>query len=39
LATATWAMANGARMVRVHDVRATAQAALVIGGQITKEAA
>jgi dihydropteroate synthase len=39
LATATWAMANGARMVRVHDVRATAQAALVIGGQIPKEAA
>ena len=39
LATATWAMANGARMVRVHDVRATAQAALVIGGRITKEAA
>ena len=38
-ATATWAMANGARMVRVHDVRATAHAALVIGGQITKEAA
>jgi hypothetical protein len=25
--------------VRVHDVRSTAQAALVIGGQITKEAA
>ena len=39
LATATWAMANGARMVRVHDVRATAQAALVIGGQISKDAA
>jgi dihydropteroate synthase len=39
LATATWAMANGARMVRAHDVRATAHAALVIGGQITKEAA
>jgi dihydropteroate synthase len=39
LATATWAMTCGARMVRVHDVRATAQAALVIGGQITKEAA
>ena len=39
LATATWAMANGARMVRVHDVRATAHAALVVGGQITKEAA
>ena len=27
------------RMVRVHDVRATAHAALVIGGQITKDAA
>ena len=39
LATATWAMASGARMVRVHDVRATAHAALVIGGQITKDAA
>jgi dihydropteroate synthase len=40
LATATWAMANGAAMVRVHDVRPTAQAALVIAGQITtKDAA
>jgi dihydropteroate synthase len=39
LATATWAMACGARMVRVHDVRATAQAALVIGGEITRDAA
>lgn len=39
LATATWAMACGARMVRVHDVRATAHAARVIGGQITKKAA
>ena len=39
LATATWAMACGARMVRVHDVRATAQAALVIGGEITKDVA
>jgi dihydropteroate synthase len=39
LATATWAMANGVRMVRVHDVRATSQAALVIGGQIKKDAA
>jgi dihydropteroate synthase len=39
LATATWAMANGVRMVRVHDVRATAHAALVIGGQITKDVA
>jgi dihydropteroate synthase len=32
-------MACGARMVRAHDVRATAQAALVIGGQITQGAA
>jgi len=39
LATATWAMACGARMVRVHDVRATVHAARVIGGQITKRAA
>jgi dihydropteroate synthase len=39
LATATWAMACGARMVRVHDVRATVHAAQVIGGQITKSAA
>ncbi len=39
LATATWAMTCGAAMVRAHDVRATAHAALVIGGQITKDAA
>ena len=40
LATATWAMANGAAMVRVHDVRPTVQAALVIAGHITtKDAA
>jgi dihydropteroate synthase len=39
LATATWAMASGARMVRVHDVRATAEAALVIGGEISEDAA
>jgi len=39
LATATWAMACGARMVRVHDVRATVHAARVIGAQITKRAA
>ena len=39
LATATWAMANGARMVRVHDVRPTAQAALVVGGEISEDAA
>ncbi|MSO86430.1 MAG: dihydropteroate synthase [Acidimicrobiia bacterium] len=34
LATATWAMANGVAMVRVHDVRPTTEAALVIAGQI-----
>ena len=39
VATATWAMACGARMVRAHDVRATAHAARVVGGQITKGAA
>lgn len=39
LATATWAMANGVRMVRAHDVRATVHAAEVIGGQITKDVA
>lgn len=31
LATATWAMACGAAAVRVHDVKATAQAARIIG--------
>ena len=31
LATATWAMQEGARMVRVHDVSATVQAALLVG--------
>jgi dihydropteroate synthase len=39
LATATWAMAMGARMVRVHDVRAAVHAAQIIGGTITKAAA
>jgi dihydropteroate synthase len=39
LTTATWAMTCGAAMVRAHDVRATAHAALVIGGHITKDAA
>jgi len=34
LATATWALANGAAMVRVHDVRATRQAVAVVAGQI-----
>ena len=31
LATATWAMAQGAGMVRVHDVAATVQAARLVG--------
>jgi dihydropteroate synthase len=31
LATATWALAAGARMVRAHDVRATVQATRVVG--------
>ncbi len=31
LATATWAMQRGARMVRVHDVAATVQAATLVG--------
>src|SRR2546423_14799536 len=32
IATATWAMAQGAGMVRVHDVRPTSQAAKVVAG-------
>lgn len=35
VATAAWALAAGAAMVRVHDVRATVQAAAVIGGHDT----
>ena len=31
IATATWALAAGAAMVRVHDVLPTVQAALVVG--------
>jgi dihydropteroate synthase len=31
LATATWAMQQGAGMVRVHDVAATVQAAVLVG--------
>jgi dihydropteroate synthase len=31
LATATWAMEQGARMVRVHDVAATVEAAVLVG--------
>jgi dihydropteroate synthase len=30
IATAVWAMHQGARMVRVHDVRGTVQAARVV---------
>jgi dihydropteroate synthase len=32
LATAVWSMSQGARMVRVHDVRATVQAAMLVAG-------
>ena len=32
LATATWAMTQGARMVRAHDVAATVQAATIVAG-------
>jgi dihydropteroate synthase len=31
LATATWAMQQGVGMVRVHDVAATVQAAVLVG--------
>ena len=34
LATATWAMQQGARMVRAHDVRAHVHAAAVVAGSI-----
>jgi dihydropteroate synthase len=34
LATATWAMVAGARMLRVHDVRASVQAAAVVAGAV-----
>jgi dihydropteroate synthase len=34
LATAVWAMVNGAGMVRVHDVAPTRQAAMVVGGDV-----
>jgi dihydropteroate synthase len=33
LATAVWSLAAGARMVRVHDVAATVQAARLVGPQ------
>lgn len=35
LATAVWAMCSGARMVRVHDVRAHRHAASVVAGSIS----
>ncbi|MGH9079088.1 MAG: dihydropteroate synthase, partial [Acidimicrobiales bacterium] len=42
LATATWAMHQGARMVRVHDVAPTVQAAVLVGlpgrGGLVREA-
>jgi dihydropteroate synthase len=39
LATATWALASGAGMVRVHDVRATRHAVAVVAGQLTTSGA
>ncbi len=39
LATATWAMACGVGMVRVHDVRATRHALQVVAGEIAVQAA
>jgi dihydropteroate synthase len=39
LATATWAMIHGARMVRAHDVAVTAQAATVVAGRFPTAAA
>ena len=39
LATATWALACGASMVRVHDVRAARHAVSVVAGQIGRTAA
>ncbi|HJR24065.1 MAG TPA: dihydropteroate synthase, partial [Acidimicrobiales bacterium] len=38
LATATWALACGAAMVRVHDVRATRHAVAVVAGEIGRAA-
>lgn len=38
LATAVWAMRSGAAMVRVHDVRATVQAARLVGDGVVPEA-
>ena len=39
LATATWALAAGAGMVRVHDVRAARHAVQVVAGEITMSGA
>ena len=39
LATATWALQQGAGMVRVHDVAATVQAAVLVGRPVTGAAA
>jgi dihydropteroate synthase len=39
LATATWALACGVGMVRVHDVRATRHAVQVVAGEIESRAA
>jgi dihydropteroate synthase len=39
LATATWALACGAAMVRVHDVRAARHAVAIVAGEITTERA
>ncbi len=36
LASATWAMSCGVAMVRVHDVKATAQAARIVGDLVTR---
>jgi dihydropteroate synthase len=36
VATATWAMWQGAQMIRAHDVRATVHAASVVAGEIMK---
>lgn len=36
IATATWALAKGARMVRVHDVRASVEVLSVIAGSINE---
>ncbi|MBK5222417.1 MAG: dihydropteroate synthase [Acidimicrobiia bacterium] len=37
VATVTWALAKGARMVRAHDVRASVHAAAVVGGSAGRD--